>query len=401
MNITTVSWSQMLTYMTCGRKHELAYFENLERIPNAMNKARMYGTAFHAAMAENLRLWGEPINKRIQWARREGLKSLDEETLPQKTVLNGEGKPVLDQSYYNMVNEIRTALPAIIEFAVRNIDFERYQPVTIGKLFGLNSYLVACDECKGEGHGNYEDTGAGYDCRACDTTGMDNKKVHTPIIEWEFQYGSFKGIVDAVLLDTWTNEYVVVDWKLRYMFQSDDVAALDGQLAFYAALLNSMGARITKAVMWQFRRSVPQPAKLNQNGMPSVAAQTTTFDYWWDTLPSDLQGKLKRDEWAKTLEGKVKDISYFVNPVSTPVTEGSSKTALDNAYLVLNAIQNASIKNSQGIPAPALLGGQTCQFCDFFRLCSGAFKYGGDATLLIQLEYRPRRTEEVEEIEVD
>lgn len=397
MDITTVSWSQMLAYLQCPRKHELSYFDNLERIPNAMNKSRMYGTVFHAAMAENLRLHDMPINHRIVQSRQAAFAALEEETLPQKTVMTGEGKVILDQSYYDMVNEIGTSIPPIIEFAIRNIDFTRFRPVKAGELFGLTSPAVRCDACDGQG----VEMTYGRKCPVCNGLGYNAEKADALVIEWVFEYGSFKGIVDAVLYDAWSDEFILVDWKLRYAFPHDDVAAMDGQLAFYAALLNDMGARIRKTVMWQFRRAVPQLARLNQNGMPSVAAQTTTWEYWWETLPSDLRAKLNEAEWRATMEGKVKDLSYFTNPVTSPVTQMSSRNAMDNALLVLDAIRNAGKRYDDAIPAPAILSSNGCQYCDFFKLCANPFKYGGDATNIIQFEYRPRRKETPEEIEQD
>lgn len=356
----TVSHTEMSTFLTCQRKHELAYHSNLQRIPSGANKARYYGTAFHAAMAYNLFYYNKPLKERVLGARKAADDAIRELTIQNKVVRNSDGIDVIDHEYYNMILEIKDAMPYILDYAIPKIDFERYRPIRFGELM---------------------------------ETGKPSKDTQY-VIEWKFQYGDFTGIIDCVLFDNVLNEYVLVDWKLRYVFPNDDAASLDGQLPFYAAILNEMGASITKTIMWQFRRNPPQPARINKNGTPSIAAQSTTFEYWWSTLPSDLQKRLDRNEWALLLEDKVKSERDFCNQVVNEVTPISSSMALQNAELTLKAINTAKQNFDNGIPAPALLGGQTCQYCDFFKICS-TIRYGQNPKDIIALEYQSRTNEDL------
>lgn len=408
----TYSWSEMQSFMKCQRQHELTYHENLQKIPTKASEARIFGTVMHAAMAANLHNQHRPYEQRRKIAANEAHRVIDLETLPNKLLQTANGE-VIDTFYYMMMEEMHYFVPVLIEYVLQHIDLDRFYVPKAGEILPLGDWAF-CDNCKGSGLVNVASKscpscfGIGFDktygrmcgcveakdCSACAGSGYSTAKAEALMIEWRFEHGYFNGIIDAMLCDRHTQDIILVDWKFRKQFPNSEVAALDGQLPFYAAVLNGMGAQITKTIMWQIRRSVPKPATINQNGMPSIAAQDTTWEYWVETLPSDLRDKLHLNEWRDKLEGKLKDTADYINPIINHVNETSSDLAMDNALAVVRSMEFARKLYEEGHAMPAALNTEACKFCDFFTLCRSPFKWGGDARELIALEYEQRRGRE-------
>lgn len=113
------------------------------------------------------------------------------------------------------------------------------------------------------------------------------------------------GIIDAILYDLEQEKYVIVDWKTRYQFSNDNPLQWDIQLLHYAHFVNQQSKHpITEVRMIEIRNRAPEPAKLKQDGTPSMAAQTTTYSVWAESLrrhglnPDDypeMKDKLKTD----------------------------------------------------------------------------------------------------------
>lgn len=185
-------------------------------------------------------------------------------------------------------------------------------------------------------------------------------------IEHEFIYPykghDFVGFTDAIFLEE-DNNKVIVDWKYRTRMQDSGKTATDGQLLFYAACT---GANIIE--MWQFNSKIPQPAKINKNGYPSVAPQMTTFEVWWNSLPHGHN--LNKKLWEEKLEGKLKPFDYFLSVDRYYVGEREKTNILDNMASIANAISTSSVY-------PRIFSGNTCGFCSYRHLCS-AWMYGED-----------------------
>jgi hypothetical protein len=139
--------------------------------------------------------------------------------------------------------------------------------------------------------------------------------------------------------------------------------------------------------MWQFKNTIPKPAKINLNGKPSVQVGGTTWEYWCETLPPTIDPS----DWEEELRPKMKLDEDFQRPISSVVTDFSSHLAIHSAISTVVGILSASenVADNSGV-YPARLDTYACEYCDFWRLCSAPLKYGGDASDIIEMEYRSK-----------
>lgn len=341
------SWSELTTFMSCNRKWELSYVEGLQKKPSREYANRYRGQAFHTGIADFI------VHRDIEQAVKKAQSELIDMTVLNKLVYSYEDKSyAIDTEYYELMEELRTEVTAILRYQLPLIP-TNYRVVTTGEFF--------------------------------------NAEGDAPMIEYRFDYSSpsgniISGFVDAVLHDG--TEYIVVDWKLRKSFPFDEMALIDGQIHLYSAVLNELsrhvgGHSITGAIMWQFSTSTPKPARINKDGTPSVAVQDTTWDHWCATLPVGI----KAEKYEAEIRPKLKENSDYVRLAVTPITDVSSNQALDNAEGIIEAVTFARSRLDSGRPLPASLGSHSCQFCDFVKLCSVPFRFGGDATEIIETEY--------------
>ena len=200
-----------------------------------------------------------------------------------------------------------------------------------------------------------------------------------PLIEYNFNYQNYYGYIDAILWDSVENEHVVVDWKLRASVISHKEAVIDGQLPLYVAVLNLLGANIHKAVMWQFRRKSPKPARLISNDSKlSPAAQDTTWDVWRDTAPKELLGE-EEDAWKTKLSGKLKSPEQYMSKVDIAFNDTFLTHSLQDAESTQDMIsiyRQMAEQHHQGM-LPGTLSSYECRMCEFNALCT-AVQSGGD-----------------------
>ena len=330
------SWTEMQTYMRCPRAWELSYVERIEAraVEDKVNLIR--GRAFHKVMESHL--LGHNRQEIAQILR---IELSNVQDLEIRGAINDEVQNLYEYHH----NQIY--MPASHHLATASDVF----PDTHHKL-GL------------------------------DTT--------TPMVEYSFEFEGFTGVVDAIIYDASLKAHVIVDWKLRRTMSHPMDIQVDGQLQFYAACLNKMGANIQAAYMWEFRNAIPKPARINKNGMPSVAAQDTTWEVWWDSLPYPLPDTLDKAEWQETLTGKVKGKEEYSKAHDIPITPNSSKLAMDNATTIEAMIGNALFDLEQGQQMPAWLSSFGCRFCEFNKLCASPLQYGDDPTEMIAEHYQEK-----------
>ena len=210
------------------------------------------------------------------------------------------------------------------------------------------------------------------------------------MVEYRFEYENFIGVVDAIFYDTSLNAHVIVDWKLRRNMAHPMDIQVDGQLQFYAACLNEMGANIQAAYMWEFRNKIPKPARINKNGTPSIAAQDTTWEVWLNSLPYPLRDNLDQEEWQEVLKEKIKGKEEYAIAHEIPITPNSSKLALNNARVIETMIANAHALLANEYQMPAWLSSFGCRFCEFNKLCASPLQYGDDPTEMIAQHYQQK-----------
>lgn len=359
-----ISWSAVSNYLSCQRKYELANVNGLSRKPSVESYALMQGSAFHAGLETALKVSFENDGDPVIAARAAARDYLRTATIVNKTRFNWETRrEEHDGEYYSMMSDLSQIVPALLAYHIPLIGLGvKWRVPSKAEVLGYPADATDIDVSLGE-----------------------------PAIEWQFEHilnaeGDYlKGLVDSVLQDMETGEFVVADWKTRKAFPYDSLALIDGQLHLYAGVLNEMGANISRVVMWQFKTKTPSKAELStakktyMQPMTGRAGYDTTWEYWVNTLPAGIDPSKYEEE----MRPKMKTDSDFQRPVEGRVTESSSMLMFDNVHAAL-----ASIKHSKTLATmPAALGSKACQYCDFARLCSNGFRYGGDVTEILERDY--------------
>lgn len=351
--VTSLSYSQM-SQMACGRRWWLSYVEGLEKPPSLENEGRFFGTAFHAGMAAVMEINDSPrelVKLAVQAAR----KAIAEIRIDGKADYFGQP----DQAYYEMLDRVDFEVTALLNWFVMEFPYDKYRVATIRDVFGVG----------------YED---------------DNLASYAPMVEWEFSYPVndevvVKGFVDAVIIDRETGEIIVVDWKTRQSILPAQDALIDGQLHLYAAVITSMGGHVDSVRMWQVRKAPPAPVTLvDKNTRPSAAAnaKATSRSMYLATLPEQLHLTYGDADLPS-----IKPDSYFSSGADAFVTDVSVKMTMDNLEAQAGLLLHYKAMSDKGLALPAQYSSHLCKGCPFVPLCSEPFRYGGDASALIDSLY--------------
>ena len=372
-----LSWSAILAYLKCQRKFELAYGNNLQKIPGAESRALMLGSATHAgveaALLHNFNTNDSDPYVLVTAAISGVRKYIQVATIRNKTIYNYEYRTLVpDNEYYMMVREVGKLAEELVRFHV--------------PLIGIGTrYLTASTEDVLQ---NVPPNTAKL---------QKGVKLATPAIEWNFEYDLgentiLTGTVDTVLWSVEDEGYVVVDWKTRGAFPIDSLAMLDGQTHLYAAVINAFAYHYRKVnpikavAMWQLRTKTPSPASISvKTNLPNTGAASydTTWDYWVETLPAGIDP----EKYRELMEPKMKSPDEFQRVLKSVVTEASSALAVENVQVAAESIRAAL---ATGKALPAILSSDGCKFCDFVPICSTALRYGGDVKSVIDHQYMQR-----------
>lgn len=358
-----ISWSAIQTFLTCQRRYELTYIEHLSK-PSGDEYNLKLGSAFHEGIEFVLKQYDDDVadyflpEVDVRGAVAAALRWVKEDTIPNKQVYDpASGGQVPDTYYYQTMAKVRNEVVPLLEYHIPLMGIgTKYVPVIKGDLFPIGT--VHPD----------------------DFTEL--------ALEWKLKYPIgddvfITGIVDAVLRDVETGEYVIVDWKTRGVFPNDDLALVDGQVHLYAAVLNAMGANISRVAMWQFSTKLPSPASISaKNHRPNTGAASydTTWDHWVATLPPNISP----EKYEEEIRPKLKQNEDYQRIVWGVVTSHSTEMMYRNVLATVEAIQNAR-ESDHGFPA--VLGSNACKWCPFLQLCANGLRYGGDVEEFIDRYY--------------
>lgn len=173
-----------------------------------------------------------------------------------------------------------------------------------------------------------------------------------------------RGRYDAYVYDPETNQYGVVDYKTRRTMPSLDEVCMDGQLFMYALALHEQGKPVDFVAQINMKTQPPQPAKINKDGTPSIAAQATTKERWLETLPAGINPAV----WLSKLEDKFHLEEDFLMVARMPITQVALDTTRINLYHSVNLLIGRK-------DFPAIYSSNVCKYCEFRLICSSA-RYG-------------------------
>jgi hypothetical protein len=366
-----ISHSQKQLFLKCPRAWELRYAEGLSPKNVSDKKPMLLGSAFHAGIAAGLTEMYKDGEFMLHQATTAAIRWVHDNTVPDKTRYVEGGGFERDHSYYRMMDEIKEEASKLLRFYLKRMELgTRYRVMGTHELIGTANELFDL---------------SGEEDKACVELEFKIAIPHTDV--------QFSGYIDAIMMDTETNEIVIFDWKVRGMFAYDQLAGLDDQLFIYATLLSTVGVRVDKVCMFQIKSSLPDDARIGVNGLPLTGGDrgvNTTRDRWIETLPANVNP----DQWLPKMEGKFKPLSEWVHPVFMPYTSDVGNLTMLNLQATIKHMQFAISNDSY----PATLNQSVCKQCDFWRLCSG-MQFGGDPSLIIQHSYDRKDT--MNELEID
>ena len=176
-----------------------------------------------------------------------------------------------------------------------------------------------------------------------------------------------EGTVDAII--EVEGNLILIDWKTRKVLPDIDLSALDIQLPLYAHSLLQMGYKVTE--MWQvnMRKKLPAYARINQNGLPSVATQDTTREVWLRTLPKGIDG----EKFINANNIVFKTDADYLQVTKHNFTRAKQKWVLEQ---LKGAVRLMKVKAYPAFPTT-----HRCQFCQFQTYCQTE-STGGDVSLL-------------------
>jgi hypothetical protein len=355
-------WSSIYAFMKCMRKYDLSYRQHLVKRTGADNRARVLGSHVHAGIEAALRasFAGEKSVTKLVTAAVNGVRTYNRNELKEdQKRYDWETKTfVPDTAYFSMMADVLISAIAIIRYQVPRIGLgTRYRVATIRDVMG--------------------------------DTDMVDGDIDRAMIEWNFnvpiilENGNayiLSGTVDSVLQDIKTGEYIIFDWKCRAIIPPELLVDLDGQLKFYAAVINKLGGKISQTCQYQIRSNVPQPAKLTDK---TKKVSTQNISSTWEVWAESVRALgLNPDDYADTMKPKMKDETAFTCPIRTPVTPISAHLIMNNVLQIGEAIRYAE-EHSQFPAIPSSVG---CQFCEFKSYCRVA-DHGGDLKYIIETEY--------------
>lgn len=360
------SHSSLSTFRHCPQSFKYSYIDKLESLTDKWGSVKDLGTVIHAGISATIEAVAKDVYisvaEQVSIAVWAAIKEHESILVEDRKNYYGER----DDDYYVKMRMNRERIPELLKMYIPMLELgTRYIPAWASDFFsGVDS----------ESDDDYVLTE--FDFVIEDVTDGVTTEV--------------EGIIDAVLFDTKSSSYVLFDWKVRGRLLATAQAQMDSQLPLYATVLNEIAdkASVDTAVMFQMLNTPAKPAKLNKDGKPSIAAQASYWDFWWNSIPEPLREKLKQDEWYKVMvEGnKLRDRESWVEAVEYAIIPPLMQEIAENTELTIKKIHEA-VETDTWLRQYSAHG---CEFCQFKNLCLQA-RTGGDEQFAVDTLYRVKK----------
>lgn len=335
-----VSVSQLQSFMSCSKKWEYGYIENLT--PRIERPYLSIGKLCHKGMQTAMQYaWKEGIDVRDRWFiwRVAGIEAMQEEF----------------DEYMNSVSLLDQEIPEFKKMLDDAIDvfsqaYEEFQPWR---------YRVL--------------------------TVVDPSGKEIPALELHFVVpcaGSkgLHGYIDAILEDTVTGFVWCTDYKFRKSLSPDDDEAVNIQNAVYTRACAKMGIDITGTMTWQHLNTPAAAPSVLKNGTVSRAKIKTTWVKYAECVV-DAGGD--PEDYREEMEEKLSDIEWF-----RPTYEYRNKETVERMWNqcvvpAARAIQKA--RNPKTVKYRSLYP-WNCKMCQYRSLCQAELR-DYDAQYIRSTEY--------------
>lgn len=221
-------------------------------------------------------------------------------------------------------------------------------------------------------------------------------KDHNPIPALELHFvvpctkkKSLHGYIDAILRDRTTNFLWCVDYKFRKSLSIDSEEAFNVQNAVYSYACLKMGLGITGTMTWQHLNTPAQDPQILKNGTVSRSKIKTTWSHYKQFLMDHEQNP---EDYEEEMIPKLADIEWFRSTLeyrnSGLITNIWSQVIVPLTREVCNAEKPKSVRNRHLYP-------WNCKMCQYQDLCQSELR-NHDSLFVRSTAYtkRKRDTEE-------
>lgn len=337
-----VSVSQLQTFMSCPKKWEYGYIENLT--PRVERPYLGIGKLCHKGMQTAMQYKWEHEHD-LRYYREDALRAAH---LAMITEHNGyvrnntflaEEMPDIDQ--------ILIDAGEVFDQAFWEFDIEKYEVLTLQKsgkpIPALELHFVV--PCPG------------------------SKGLH--------------GYIDAILKDKETGYTWCVDYKFRKTLSPDEDEISNIQNAVYAYACNKMGIDVTGTMTWQHLNTPASEPQLLKNGAVSRAKIKTTWEKYAQFC---VEHNVDPSQYEEEMREKLADIEWF-----RPTLEYRNEETIKNmwkqvvipASWLIRKAQNPQNRKSR------FLYPWNCKMCQFKNLCQAELR-NHDAKFVRETEFKTR-----------
>lgn len=350
-----VSVSQLQSFMSCSKKWEYGYVENLTpRVERPyLSIGKLCHTGMQVAMTEMWKMQHEMNVCPTNWF---------EEVL--HTAMNA-----LDDEFYRYLHS-------------NNFLNEEIQDLEQMHMDAAEVFRQSFSEFQPWKYEVY-------------TLQKNGKKI--PALELHFVVpcaGSkgLHGFIDAILLDKTTGFLWCTDYKFRKSLSPDEEEANNVQNAVYTYACNKMGIPITGTMTWQHINTPAATPSVNKNGTISRAKIKTTWDRYSQFCREHGNNP---EDYREEMEPKLADNEFFraTYEYRNPQFVDSiwEEVIVPTAY----AVKSARTKKNRRSLYP-----WNCKMCQYHSLCQAEMR-GYDAEAIRQREYVVRSHARVDNKSID
>lgn len=330
----TVSVSQLQTFMSCPKKWEYNYVQNLT--PRVERAYLSIGKLCHKGMQTAMQYKWEH-EREIGYSREHALKDA-------LIAIDGawyeyvSQNSFLDEEIPDIEQMLRDA-KSVFTQAFWEFDIDKYEVLTLYK----NSepipalelhFIIPCKNSKG-----------------------------------------LHGYIDAILKDKETGHVWCTDYKFRKSLSPDEDESFNIQNAVYSYACEKMGVKITGTMTWQHTNTPVSDPQILKNGGVSRAKIRTTWEHYEQFC---VNYGIDPAPYEDEMKDKLSDIEWY-----RPTYEYRNEITIHNMWTEVIEPCALKVKNAWTSINSKHLYPWNCKMCQYQSICQGELRdYDVDAIIL-------------------
>lgn len=334
-----VSVSQIQTFLSCKKKWEYNYIENLK--PRVERSYLTIGKLCHKGMQTAMHyMWK---GDRWEVAMNNGIVALNDEWRDYM-----ETVPMLDEEIPDM-NRMHEDAISVFSQAFEEFEPWKYEVITLyrkGKPIPALElhFKVPCPPTKG-----------------------------------------LHGYIDAILKDKETGFVWCTDYKFRKSLSPDEDEAFNIQNAVYSYACKKMGVDVTGTMTWQHLNTPASDPQILKDGKISRAKIKTTWSHYEKFC---LEHGQNPQDYYLEMEEKLRDIEWF-----RPTLEYRNEETVETIWkeCVVPAAKQVKSAYNKSANNYRSLYPWNCKMCQYQSICQAELR-NYDAEAIRQREYTVRTT---------